>query len=95
MEDSRSDLWLPKDIAERLAADFPTEDAPTLHRLLSECENESLRVIRCVVHLARADVGRLLHYIDSAAADYRDVIWWAEYDEAGRKVHDFTLPFGS
>lgn len=62
--------------------------------LLEEYQgDERLRVIRCIVHLARGSTSQLLHFIASARIDYRDVIHWAEYDGDDRRVRDFSQAF--
>lgn len=38
---------------------------------------------------------RIGHFIEAAMRGYRDVIYWAEYDESDRRVHDFTSPFAA
>jgi hypothetical protein len=50
-------------------------------------------VLRCVVHLAGGDLARLVHCSDRARLDWRDVIYWAEYDSVDRQVRDFNQPF--
>jgi hypothetical protein len=51
------------------------------------------RVVRCILELAAGDIGRLRHFVEQAVKDYRDVIYWAEYDSR-RRIHDFNRPFG-
>jgi hypothetical protein len=36
---------------------------------------------------------RTSYYVGAATQDYRDVIYWAEYDAGERKVRDFNEPF--
>ena len=36
---------------------------------------------------------QLLDGINAAMTDYRDVIYWAEYDASDRKIRDFDQPF--
>jgi hypothetical protein len=87
-------IWLPADVAERLLADYPDEQLATLQALLDEYKgNERARVVRCVVHLAEGKVDRLLHFIGCATTDYRDVIYWAEYDRNDQRLRDFNQPF--
>lgn len=85
---------LPIDVVQKLEADFSQDELASARRLLGGYSGkERLRVIRCIVHLAKGNADSLLHFIDEAAMDYRDVIYWAEYDRNDRRIHDFNLPF--
>ncbi len=87
-------IWLPADVVTKLEADFPNGDLATIQGLLDDYkDNERLRVIRCIVQLAEGKIDRLRHFIGAAKSDYRDVIYWAEYDRNGQRIHDFNLPF--
>ena len=37
------------------------------------------RVRRAILTLSGSDEDRLLHYVEVALMDYRDVLWWAEH----------------
>jgi hypothetical protein len=37
------------------------------------------RVLLAVLTLSEGDLGRLQHFSDAAAADFRDVLYWAEH----------------
>jgi hypothetical protein len=51
------------------------------------------RLLRCVVHLAEGKMENMQHYLKAALADWRDVIYWAEYDRNDKRIHDFNLLF--
>lgn len=90
-QDSRE---FPADILQRISTDFPAQPAGLIESLLAgyrgpECD----RVQRCIVHLAQGDSKRLAHFIAVATGDYRDVIYWAEYDTVDQRIHDFNQPF--
>lgn len=82
------------DIEQRIEADFGPGAAngilPLLSPLLETPGGE--RIARCVLILAKGDIARLRHFLLQAQADYRDVIYWAEYDSKMR-VRDCSLPF--
>ncbi len=40
-------------------------------------EREVVRVQLAILHLARGDMERLLHFVEVARRDYRDVLWWS------------------
>lgn len=84
----------PADIAAKIAVDFAHEPSDCVLALLDEYKGaEKARVIRCAIYLANGSIDKLLQMIGSAQTDYRDVIYWAEYDRDDRQVRDFNLPF--
>jgi len=87
------------DIEARIDADFVMaqrmDALGILRQLESDLGKETSRILRCVVFLARGDLERLAHFANQARADYRDVIYWAEYDERDRHLRDFNSPFAA
>ena len=82
------------DIQIKLAQDYPTALLSAVSRSLAAyVGSERNRVIRCIIHLSGGDPQRISHFVGVAAQDYRDVIYWAEYDKQDQKVHDFGKPF--
>jgi hypothetical protein len=88
---------LTPDIEIRVAADFTPEQRNETLSILELLDEElgggNYRVLRCVLFLARGDLARLVHFADRARSDWRDVIYWAEYDDQDRQVRDFNQPF--
>jgi hypothetical protein len=84
----------PPDIAARIEQDFDPGALDGICRLLQPLVDEGLgdRVVRCILILSSGEIGRLQHNVEQALLDYRDVIYWAEYD-ANRRVFDFNFPF--
>jgi hypothetical protein len=86
-------MKLPPDVLAAIRRDFDRSEseqvAERLARLAAEIERADARVLRCVLHLADGDFGRLVHYAGCAARDWRDVIYWAEYGSEDRQVRDF------
>jgi hypothetical protein len=82
------------DIAERIEHDFGTDALGEVRATLEPIVGSGLgdRVIRCVLVLAQGNHELLRHYVHQAVDDYRDVIYWAEYD-AARRTHDFSNSF--
>ena len=77
---------MPPDILRQIATDFPEaerNEAQVILQLLSdELQTEGKdRILRCVLLLARGKPSHLVHFADRARMDWRDVIFWAEYDE--------------
>jgi hypothetical protein len=93
---SAEGILLPADVVGKIAAAFPNEPMTLVLELLDEYEGpERLRVIRCVIHLAEGNIDKLLDLIGSAKTDYRDVIYWAEYDRNDQRIRDFDQPFAA
>ena len=85
---------LSADIGMKLAQDYPAAVLPAVSRSLAAYNgSERNRVIRCIIHLSAGDPERISYFVGIAAQDYRDVIYWAEYDKEDQKVHDFGKPF--
>jgi len=85
---------LPADVVAKIAADFPHERLDSVLAILDEYKGvEGPRIIRCIIHLASGSTNQLLDLIANANADYRNVVYWAEYDRDDRRIRDFTQPF--
>ena len=84
----------PPDIAARIEQDFGSGAQGRICSVLQPVLDHGLgnRVVRCILVLSRGDLGRLQHNVHQALLDYRDVIYWAEYD-ATRRTFDFNRPF--
>jgi len=50
--------------------------------LLSYVGPEPERVRTAIALLARDDAARMRHFLECAATDYRDVLWWAEQEKS-------------
>jgi hypothetical protein len=88
------DRPLAADIESKVAQDYPRESLSAVSRSLATYKGpERDRVIRCIVHLSGGDPQRVSHFVGVATQDYRDVIYWAEYNKQDHKVHDFGEPF--
>jgi hypothetical protein len=80
----------PSDIESKLATDYLADArAEVSHSLATYQGPERDRVVRCILHLSAGDAARVTHFVGAAAKDYRDVIYWAEYDQGDRHVRDF------
>ena len=85
----------PDDIVARIEREFGAGARAGIELVLQPMleSGDAWRVVRCVLVLAAGDIARLRHYVEQATRDYRDVIYWAEYDASGR-IADYTQPFG-
>jgi hypothetical protein len=85
--------WVLEDIEERFRSDFGADleiARQKLERLHGIATDDALpRIARCVVHLADGDLEKLIHFVECARQDWRDVIWWTEYAGGERQVRDF------
>jgi hypothetical protein len=93
---------IPDDIHKRIEHDFGSEGAKRVTAALEQFiesyqsnygTRPSDRIIRCIVHLAQGKLDLLSHHTKAALGDWRDVIYWAEYDRKDDRIHDFRLPF--
>jgi hypothetical protein len=90
-------MTLPADVL-RVIECFVVDERERVRTLLDEVllatqANEGARVVRCVLFLGE-DLAKLEHYAAAAKADYRDVIWWAEYGGGETRLRDFSKPDG-
>ena len=87
---------LPADIQERLAEEYPGETFFEATRLVESLDFEP-RVLRSVVFLGGGCYDDLLRFSRCAEADWRDVVFWAEYEEHEskhpRRVRFMQEPF--
>jgi hypothetical protein len=82
------------DILARVKNDFTEKEAGEAVGLLVAYRGpEADRLRRCAVHLSSGVIERLRHHLQTAAADYRDVIQFAEYESDDRRIHDFSSGF--
>jgi hypothetical protein len=82
-----------EDVKARLRADFSERELEAAEAVLARCDTmpESVRVQFAVLELAKGDLAMLRHYVEQAAADYRDVLYWAFYldnDRPGAKLEE-------
>ena len=56
-------------------------------------EKLSARTCRCVIVLSGNSLEKLQEIANEAKQDFRDVIFWAEYDKSGERIADYNMPF--
>jgi hypothetical protein len=88
-------MSLPPDVVRALER-FSGDDRELARLLLDDVlaatqANEGARVVRCVLFLG-TDLAALERAATAAKTDYRDVIWWAEYDGGETRLRDFSAP---
>ena len=67
-------------ILERIAREFSASDQASVIELLSSYAGpETGRVAWDVLELSKGSLESVRHYLQEAQADYRDVLYWAEY----------------
>jgi hypothetical protein len=86
---------IPDDVSTRLRRDYPGETHFEAIRLI-ETLSCSARVLRSIVHLAAGDFEELERFARASEIDWRDVVFWAEYDDHGaehpRRVRSMDDP---
>ena len=86
---------IPEDVRARLLRDYPGETNFEATRLV-ESLGLAPRVLRSIVFLAAGDFEQLERFARLAEMDWRDVVFWAEYEghdaEEPRKVRSMEEP---
>lgn len=89
-----SDLWktdVPKDVMDEISQRFKLEEQPTVIELLQDIGGP--RLMRCAIHYSNGDIEKLNQAFDIAKRDYRDLIFWTEYDGMEKRSYDFNRIF--
>lgn len=87
---------LPDDIRKKVENDYKDNvNKNEILELLSTVYSKvrSKRVVRCVIYLSNGNYEDLTHFVKDALVDWREVIYWAEYDQNGVRVNDFNKEF--
>lgn len=88
----------PADLRDRLGREYPGETYYEALRLV-EALGVDARVQRSVVFLAGGDLDELRRFAQWASRDWRDVVFWAEYEDhdaaAPRRVRSMAEPFAA
>lgn len=66
--------------------------------ILEQKDLDSDRIIRCVIYLSKSDIADWKACWKAAIEDWRDVIYWAEYEgdfknHQVQQIRDFNRPF--
>ncbi len=83
----------PRDIVDRVLAEFPADSIGQVHLMLEDLWSDRLK--RCGLFVARGSVEQLNEAVSLARSDERDLIVAAEYDSFLIRLRDFDRPFGS
>ena len=87
---------MPADVRARLARDYPGETFFEALRVIESLGYEA-RVTRSIVFLAAGDLDELHRFAQWASRDWRDVVFWAEYEdhdaEQPRCIRSMSEPF--
>ncbi len=83
---------MKKDIQERIQKYF--NDPENIINLLNALtvDRERDRVIRCILILSDGDYDSVKEKIKTANSDYRNIIWYAEYDNRNVRKFNFNYP---
>ncbi|MGD1894488.1 MAG: hypothetical protein ACFB15_28320 [Cyclobacteriaceae bacterium] len=89
---------LPKDVISKIRIEYSDNDNQefiinSLIQLGIDWEFKSARVPRCILFLSKGDFDSFKDNLKSAETDWRDVIYWAEYDSKDNQIYDFNKPF--
>jgi hypothetical protein len=79
---------LPNSIIDQVSQRWLKKDHSEVLRLLSEYQLDDAgyreRVLHCIVGLAGRDMSQLLHFLECAREDARNLIYWYEHGEQSR-----------
>jgi hypothetical protein len=65
---------------DRIDAEYPASERESIKDLLATYAGpERDRVLWDILVLSRGDSQKLLHFLQCAQIDYRDILYWAEY----------------
>ena len=65
---------------ERITKEFPPDQQSRVVELLrGYAGKEPERMVWDILHLSKGSMADVRHYLEAARADYRDVLYWAEY----------------
>ena len=82
-------MILEKGTLERISKDFPGQVEARVIELLSSYSGlEPARVIRDILVLSKGSLDRIKQYVEAAQIDYRDVLYWAEYQSTDPLFRD-------
>ena len=88
------------DIIAKIQHDFSKGEVAPAIDLVSNLSTEDRdtftdQVLRCVIFLSNGSLTDLVRNLACARTDWRDVIYWAEYDANDVRVRDHNVPFRS
>jgi hypothetical protein len=85
----------PKDINDKVSYGFEKDEQNAIFEMLTNLniDVKSLKILRCIIYLSKGNFEYLKYYCERARTDYRDVIYWSEYDNSDLRVRDFDMPF--
>ena len=86
-------MTFPEDIAARIDARF--KDGTRVRDSLAQVSEirDRERIWRCVLELSESDYDAVDAWVKKANADYRDVIYYAEYDNREVRRFDFSRSY--
>jgi|GEM_PF-6737367 len=85
-------MSFPSDISEHIKEHF--RDPNRVYKILDNLvvNKEELRIIRSILMLSDSDYDSVKAWVKSANEDYRNVIFYAEYDNRNIRKFDYNNP---
>lgn len=89
---------LPEDVISKIRNEYSNNDNQefiinSLVQLGVDWEFKSARIPRCILFLSKGDFDAFKNNLKSAETDWRDIIYWAEYDTNENQIYDFNKTF--
>jgi hypothetical protein len=73
-------MSLEQRTTERIAREFAASERDSVTEILAGYSGkERDRVIWDILELSKGSLEKVMHFVQTAQADYRDILYWAEY----------------
>ena len=77
--------YLKKDVEIAVRKLFPDRKKEEIMNVLNKYKSDSYRVHLAILKLSQGNYEQLVDFTNKAIIDFRDVLWWAEYEGKGSK----------
>jgi|NorSeaMetagenome_1021524.scaffolds.fasta_scaffold147816_1 hypothetical protein len=89
---------IPEDVIQKILSEYPNNKqqefvTKSLIKLGVKWEFQSARIPRCILFLSKGNLELFKKNLKYAETDWRDIIYWAEYDSNDIQVFDFNKTF--
>ncbi len=88
----------PEDVTTKIRKEYSNPDHQefiinSLVKLSVDWEFKSARIPRCILFLSKGDFEAFKENLKNAETDWRDVIYWAEYNSEDNQIYNFNKTF--
>lgn len=89
-------IFFAPDIIEKVKEDYKDQSSQVIELISSLNINQVVeldRIFRSLLFLSNGNYEDLNKFLKTAEIDYRDILYWAEYDKNDNRIRDFSKPF--